>query len=458
MALIDSLATTEELAKLFSDQSLIAAMLEFEVALARVQSRLGIVPGAAAEKIAAIAKPESFDGASLSRESLRSGTPGIPLVKALRKLVSAVDSDAANFVHWGATTQDVVDTALILVLKRARLGFEANLARLEKSLRELAEKHAGTVMLGRTLGQPAPPTTLGLKAAGWLGSISRARASLNRDFAAAFVVQFGGGSGTLAFLGDKGVAVARGLAGELGLEYPEAPWHAHRDRLASLMCACGVLAGTLGKMARDISLLSQAEVGELAESNDADRGGSSTMPHKQNPIGCVLTLAAAHRVPGLVATFLFGMTQEHERGIGNWQVEWPTVAGIVQSTGVAIESMAEVAEGLSVDAPRMRANVDATRGTVFAEKAMMLLAPRLGRDAAQSLLAEAAKDAAEQHRNLSEILAEIPDIAGYLGRIALGELETPELYLGSADKFREALLARAETKSPPKRSLNPEKE
>jgi 3-carboxy-cis,cis-muconate cycloisomerase len=224
------------------------------------------------------------------------------------------------------------------------------------------------------------------------------------------------------------------------------------------MCACGVLAGTLGKMARDISLLSQAEVGELAESNDADRGGSSTMPHKQNPIGCVLTLAAAHRVPGLVATFLFGMTQEHERGIGNWQVEWPTVAGIVQSTGVAIESMAEVAERLSVVAPRMRANVDATRGTVFAEKAMMLLAPRLGRDAAQSLLAEAAKDAAEQHRNLSEILAEIPDIAGYLGRIALGELETPELYLGSADKFREALLARAETKSPPKRSLNPEKE
>jgi 3-carboxy-cis,cis-muconate cycloisomerase len=439
--LIDCLATTDELGKLFADASVLEAMLRFEVALARVQARLGILPQTAAEKIAAAAKPEFFDTEAISRDSLRVGTPIIPLVKALRERVHAADSSAASFVHWGATSQDAADTALILLLKKAHPIFESNLSRVEKSLHGLAEKHANTVMLGRTLMQPAPPVTFGLKAAGWLGAIHRSHRRLNGSFTDALILQFGGASGTLAFLGDEGIAVGKALADELGLAYPEAPWHTQRDRLATLMCACGVLTVTLGKMARDISLLMQHEVHEVAEGVDSGRGGSSTMPHKHNPVGCVLTLAAANRVPGLVAAFLSEMIQEYERGIGGWQAEWPTVAAIIQATGLAIDSMAEVAEGLTVDSARMRSNIDATHGTVFAEKALMILAPHLGRDAAHKLLESATAEAVAQGRRLSEVLAEKPEIKRHLDSKTLGDLENPELYLGVAEDFRTRLLS-----------------
>ncbi len=448
MALIDSLATTERLAKLFSDESVLDAMLQFESALARVEARLGIIPRAAAEKIAAAAQSKFFDAASITAESLRAGTPSIPVVKALRKRVHSEDPKAASFVHWGATSQDVADTALILLLQKAQSDFESQLSALEKSLRTLAEKHSDTVMLGRTLLQPAPPITFGLKVAGWLGSIHRARKHLTASFGETLILQFGGASGTLAMLGDKGIEAGQALAGELKLNYPPAPWHTHRDRLATLMCACAVLTGALGKMARDISLLSQSEVGEVSEAVVDARGGSSTMPHKQNAIGCVTTLAAAHRVPGLVATFLFGMTQEHERAVGGWQAEWPTVASIIQATGLAIESMAEVASGLQVDTERMRANIGGTRGVIFAERAMMLLAPHLGREAALKLLEKASKDATSTNRTLSELLADIPEITRLLDAEALRELEIPENYLGLAEEFRKALLVNDVTTSP----------
>jgi 3-carboxy-cis,cis-muconate cycloisomerase len=231
------------------------------------------------------------------------------------------------------------------------------------------------------------------------------------------------------------------LANELKLRCPDAPWHTQRDRLATLMCACGVLTGSLGKMARDISLLMQTEVAETAEPGGEGRGGSSTMPHKRNPIGCALTLAAAERVPGLVATFLSCMVQEHERGIGGWQAEWPTVAAIVQSTGLAIASMAEVAEGLTVDAGRMRANIEATHGAVFAERATMMLGAKLGRDVAHKILQDASKKSAKQKRRLSEVLAEIPEVTSHLDARKLRGLEDPTEYLGSAETFRKALLA-----------------
>ncbi|MGH9529302.1 MAG: lyase family protein, partial [Terriglobales bacterium] len=265
MRLIDCLTTTDQLAQLFSDESVLRSMLDFESALARAGARAGIVPRSAAETIAAAAKPEFFDAGAISRDSLLSATPAVPVVKALRERVRASDAAAASFVHWGATSQDVADTALVLLLKEAHPVLESDLSRLEKALRRLAEKHSGTVMLGRTLMQPAPPVTFGLKAAGWLGAIRRSHEELNQSFAAATILQFGGASGTLALLGDKGIAVGQALAAELGLAYPEAPWHTHRDRLGALMCACGVLTGSLGKMARDISLLMQDEVAEVAE-------------------------------------------------------------------------------------------------------------------------------------------------------------------------------------------------
>jgi 3-carboxy-cis,cis-muconate cycloisomerase len=440
MPLIDGLATTAPLAELFSDESLLRAMLDFEVALARVQAQAGMIPEAAANAIASSAQPALFDVNTLTRDTLRAGTPGIPLVKALTERVRVGNPTAAGYVHWGATSQDVADTALVLVLKKAQTILEADLMRAEEALRRLSGQYAHTVMLGRTLLQGGPPITFGLKAAGWLGSIHRSRARLNAAFAEGLVLQFGGASGTLAALGNRGLEIAQALAKELGLTLPDAPWHTHRDRLAALMCACGVLTGSLGKIARDISLLMQGEVAEVAEPAAAGRGGSSTMPNKRNPIGSSITLAAAHRVPGMVSSFLAAVIQEHERATGGWQSESPTIAGIMQATGLAAESMAEVLEGLTVDPAQMRANLDATKGVIFAERAMMLLAPHLGRDVAHKLVEQAARQSLEQKRHLRDVLGEMPEVARLLDRATLENLEVPEEYLGMADTFRVRLL------------------
>ena len=437
--LIESLATTEPLADVFSDRSILRAMLDFEVALARVEARFDVIPREAAEVIAQAANPDLFDAPDLAREALRAGTPAIPFVKALTERVRSTDRKAARFVHWGATSQDVVDTAFVLLLKQARPLLEADHVRLDDALRNLSEQHKDTVMLGRTLLQPAPPVTFGLKAAGWMAAAQRGWTRIASRFVEALLLQFGGASGTLASLGDKGVAVGRALAEELDLPYPDAPWHTHRDRLAALVAACGVDTGSLGKMARDISLLMQSEVGEAAEPGGDGRGGSSAMPHKHNPIACSLTLAAAHRVPGLVAAFLSSMVQEHERGVGGWQAEWPTVAAVVQATGLAVASMAEVAEGLSVDPARMRANIEATRGVIFAERVVMMLGASLGRDAAHKLLEEATRQSVAQNRRLIEVLEEIPEITRAIPLDVLRTLDTPEDYLGAAEEFRKRL-------------------
>ncbi len=440
MPLIDSLATTAPLAELFSDRSILEAMLAFEVALARVQARAGIIPEEAANAIAA-ATATDFDAESLSHDALRAGTPSIPFVKALTEKVRAKNSSAAGYVHWGATSQDVADSALMLVLKRAQTILEADLIRAEEALSRLSDQHAHTVILGRTLLQPGPPITFGLKAAGWLGAIQRNRARLIDSFKEALILQFGGASGTLAALGDRGLEIAQSLARELGLTCPDAPWHTHRDRLAALMCACGVQTGVLGKIARDISLLMQGEIAEVAEPSAPGRGGSSTMPHKRNPIGCSLTLAAAQRVPGMVSSFLSIMVQEHERAVGGWQAEWPLVSGIIQTTGLAAASMAETLEGLTVDPVRMRANIDATQGVIFAERAMMLLAPQLGRDVAHRLLEEAVRKCTEQKRRLREVLGDMPEVTRLLDSETLDKLEAPEEYLGVADALRARLLS-----------------
>jgi 3-carboxy-cis,cis-muconate cycloisomerase len=263
---------------------------------------------------------------------------------------------------------------------------------------------------------------------------------VNGSFDEALLLQLGGATGTLAALGEQGIAVAEALASEIGLRYPDAPWHAHRDRLAALVCDLGVYVGSLGKMARDVSLLMQGEVAEAAEPGGAGRGGSSTMPHKHNPTACALALAAAGRVPGLVAAFLAGMPQEHERGLGGWHAEWPSVVGVVQACGLAAVSMAEVAEGLRVDKARMRKNLHSTNGAVFAEQAMMLLAPALGRDAAHRLLEEAVRRAVQEERSLAEVLLETPAVTDAVGEESIRDLATPESYLGSADELRRRLL------------------
>lgn len=440
MGLISSLTITGPLANLFSDDSILQAVLRFEAALARAEAACNVIPESAAKAIAQAAQAVNFSAETIAREARLSATPAVPLVKALREFVRKKNPEGASFVHWGATSQDVCDTAMVLLLKEAQPILEADLLRIESSLRRLSDEHVHTAMLGRTLLQAAGPITFGLKAAAWLAAIHRGRMQMNAAFNQALVLQFGGATGTLAALGNEGLKVSQKLAEELGLACPEAPWHTHRDRLATLLCACGVLTGSLGKMARDLALLMQTEIGEAAEAAHTGRGGSSTMPHKHNPVGCVEALASVSRVPALVSSFLSGMVQEHERGVGNWQAEWPITADVIQATGAAAAAMVEVTEGLIIDPARMRANIDATQGAVFAERIMFLLAPKIGHENAQKVLEAALAASRQQKRKLSESLTQIPGITEYLDAAILRSLEDPEQYLGVAEEFRKRLL------------------
>jgi 3-carboxy-cis,cis-muconate cycloisomerase len=437
--LLDGLGTTDAFADEFSDRRVLAAMLQFEVALARAEARVGVIPALSIDAIAAAAADlDAFDPVAIAAAARSSGTIAIGFVERLTARVKELDAASAGYVHWGATSQDVTDTALVLCLARARPLLERHHEGLATALRALSDRHAGTVMVGRTLLQPAPPVTFGLKAAGWYAACERGWARVGSGFDEAIVLQCGGASGTLAALGDRGLDVAAELGRELDLRVPDAPWHAHRDRLAALLTACGVYVATLGKIATDVSLLMQAEVGEAAEPG----GGSSTMPQKRNPAGCAIAIAAATRVPGLVASFLSGMLQQHERGVGGGHAEAPTVAAIVQATGAAVSAIQEVAENLRVDPARMRANIAATGGAVFAERAMMLLAPSLGREAARELVGRASREAIAGGRGFSESLAAFPEVSQRLTPADLATLDNPEAYLGVAERLRLRLLTR----------------
>lgn len=435
--LIGCLTTTDALAALFGDDSVLQAMLDFEAALARAESRCGVISAEAAEAIAGACEAPRYDPRALAVEMRRQAAMGIPVVKALTENVRESSPLSARFVHWGATTQDVTDTALVLLLGRARAILAADHERLLQTLRRISDEHAHTIMLGRTILQAAPPITFGLKVAGWYAAVRRDWARLDAAFKEAAVLEFGGASGTLAALGDKGGEVARLLGEELQLAVPEAPWHTHRDRLAAVVADCAIYTGALGKIARDAVLLIQQEVGEAEE---VGGGGSSAMPHKRNPSSFAITLACANRTPGLVADFLAGMVQEHERGIGGLHAEWMTIAGVVESTGSALNAMAHGMENFVVHPERMTANIRATRGLVFSERVMMQIAAATGRDAAHALLSEASRLAVERDIPLAVAISLMPDIAELLTPEQIAALDVPEDYLGSAEEFRRALL------------------
>jgi 3-carboxy-cis,cis-muconate cycloisomerase len=357
--LLESLATTEALAGAFSDAALLDGMLRFEAALARAQAQTGLVPASVPDAIAAV-PVDAFDAAAIAQAARTSGTIAIAFVQTLVARVQAIAPDAARFVHYGATSQDVTDTAMALCLHRASDIVANDHQRLAAALRALSDRHRDTLMLGRTLMQPAAPITFGLKAANWFGGAMRAYASMDDAFAHARVVQFGGPAGTLAAFGSAGPALGERIASELNLSWSGAPWHTERDRLATLVTSCAVYTGALAKIARDVSLLMQFEVGEAAEPG----GGSSSMPHKRNPSACALILAAATRVPALTAAFLSAVPQEHERGLGGWHAEGLTLAEVVQGTGSALAAAAGMMESLEVRPDRMRRNLEATRGMV----------------------------------------------------------------------------------------------
>ena len=442
--LVDALVTTEALDAVFGDAMVLWALLGAEAALARVQAAHGVIPASAAEAVAKAAVAAEFDAGALAREARTSATIVIPLVAALTARVEAIDPEAARYVHWGATSQDIVDTAMSVLIECAGHQLQRDHAVLAARLRELSDAHADTVMLGRTLLQPAPPITFGLKAAGWYASLCRSWARLAHAWHDAARIQLGGAAGTLAALGDRGPEILDAMGNDLGgplmlLPSAAAPWHTARDRHAALVSACAIYGGVLGKMARDVSLLMQFEVGEVCEAG----GGSSTMPHKQNPSGCSRTLAAAARLPGLAATMLTGLVQEHERAVGAWQAEWPVITEALQATGAALEAMRIVMAGLTVDPQRMRANIDATRGAIFAERVMLLAAPTLGRARARELVQDALARSQASGRTLGDAVRSHAELAPAVGAEALPTLDDPRAYLGAAETLRQRLLASA---------------
>jgi 3-carboxy-cis,cis-muconate cycloisomerase len=424
-----------------SDASLVSAMLRVEVALARAEAAIGLIPARAVDAIEQSANAADYDLGALATEAASAGNLAIPLVRQLTEHVARIDADSARYVHWGATSQDIIDTAMVLQLRDATAIVLASLERAADAAAALAKGHATTVMAGRTWLQHATPITFGLKAAGWMSALDRARAQVRDALALARVLQLGGASGTLAAFGDRGMDVARAMAAELELSVPETPWHSSRDRVATLACALGVATGAMGKIARDISLLAQTEVAEAFEPSGDGRGGSSTMPQKRNPVGSAVVLAASLRVPALVATVLAAMPQEHERALGGWQAEWDTIPALVRLAAGAARHTAETLGGLEVDAARMRANADLTRGVSLAESVSMALAEHIGKFDAHRTIGGAARRAIAEDRSLAAVLVEMPEVTRYLNRAEIERRLQPESYLGAAEQLVHDALA-----------------
>lgn len=429
-----------------SDQAWLQAMLDTEAALARALEQAGLAAPGAGAAVTAAARAEAFDAAELGRQAALTGNPVPALVRELTRILPPGPGGA---VHQGATSQDIIDTAAMLLARSALDAIGADLAATADCCAGLAAAHRDTLMIGRTLLQQAVPVTFGLVAAGWLTALDEAGEGIARVRAERLAVQFGGAAGTLASLGDDGPAVARLLAGELGLALPVLPWHTDRSRIVEVAAACAGVSAALAKIARDVTLLAQSEVGEVREGGGPGgerRGGSSAMPHKQNPVAAIAILGCTRRVPGLAATLIAAAEQEHQRAAGAWHAEWEPFADLLRVTGSAAAWAADLTGGLVVDPARMRANLDATRGLPLAERVAGLLAPALGRAAAHDLVARASAHAVAVGGTLREALLGVPELAGWMDGAGItgAQVEAaldPAGYLGSAGAFTDAALA-----------------
>jgi 3-carboxy-cis,cis-muconate cycloisomerase len=444
------------------DEAWLAAMLDTEAALARALERAGLAAVGAGAVVTEAARPGGFDADELGRAAAETGNPVTALVRAL---TAAVPAEAAWAVHQGATSQDIIDTAMMLMARQVLDEILADLSAAAAAAAALAGAHRDTIMIGRTLLQQAVPVTFGLVAAGWLTAIDEARQGLQRIRGQRLAVQFGGAAGTLASLGDHGPRVRELLAEELGLASPVLPWHTDRLRIIELAAALAGACGVLGKIARDVTLLAQSEVAEVREgpsgaggfssagagaagggaSSGGRRGGSSAMPHKRNPVAAVAILGCTRQAPGLLATLTACAEQEHQRAAGAWHAEWEPVAGLLRLTGSAASWAAELLAGLEVDAGRMRANLDRAGGLPLAESAAAALAPALGPLPAHDLVADASATAIATGRGLREVLSS-PDLAARLeaAGITMDQIDAaldPARYLGSAAVFTDQALA-----------------
>ncbi|MGH9246611.1 MAG: 3-carboxy-cis,cis-muconate cycloisomerase [Acidimicrobiales bacterium] len=430
------LSSTAAMREAVSGRAWLRAMLDAEAALAAACVTAGLVPHDAAAAIREACAADRFDVASIAAEATSGGNPVIPLVRHLR---AAVPDSAADFVHYGATSQDILDTALVLVVRRAWSVIDTDLLTAARELAALAAAHRHTVMAARTLLQQALPTTFGLKAAGWLVALVDARGSARAACHDRLRAQLGGGAGTLAAFGTHGLDVVAAFAAALDLPAPALPWPTARGRIGEIGGSLAVLAGTCAKIALDVGLLAQTEVGEARESSGAGRGGSSTLPHKQNPVGVAAVRAAHRHALGHAQVLLGAIDHEHERALGAWHAEWEAVSALLLATGAAVHGTANMVGGLEVDAGRMAANLEITGGLVMAEAVVGALAPGIGRRRARELVEAAARRSIERRAPLREELVKDQEIAARLDSESVDRLLEPTNYLGAYD----ALIDRA---------------
>jgi 3-carboxy-cis,cis-muconate cycloisomerase len=423
------------------DVAYLQHMLDFEAALARAEAATGVIPASAAGPIEKACKASSFDLAALAEAAARSGNLAIPLVKALTADVARTDADAARYVHWGATSQDMIDTASMLTLRAGIDALLGDIGRAVVGFASLARQHRDTAVVARTWLQHALPMPFGLKLAQYAAALHRSRLRLQRLRSETLALQFGGAAGTLAALGDKGLLVAERLAQELDLPLPEAPWHTHRDRIAEAGSVLAIVAGTCGKIARDIQLMMQTDVAEAFEPSGEGRGGSSTMPHKRNPVAAATALAAATMAPGLAATIFAAQVQDHERSAGPWHAEWPTLPSLLLVTSGALAAIVDIAKGLEVDVARMRVNLDATHGLIMAEAVTMALAEKIGKSEAHHLVEAASKEAVAEKKGLRDVLTRDARVTAHLSADQLAKLFDPMAYQGISQALIDRLLA-----------------
>jgi 3-carboxy-cis,cis-muconate cycloisomerase len=428
------------------DVAYLQHMLDFEAALARAETATGVIPASAAGPIAKACKASAFDLAALAEAAAPSGNLAIPLVKVLTAEVAKADADAARYVHWGATSQDVIDTAGMLTLRAAIDALLPDLDRAIAGFAKLARQHRNTAAVARTWLQHALPMPFGLKLAEYAAALHRSRKRLQRLRNDGLALQFGGAAGTLAALGEKGLLVAERLAQELKLPLPDAPWHTHRDRIAEAASVFAMLTGTCGKIARDVSLLMQTDVAEAFEPSGKGRGGSSTMPHKRNPVAAATALAAATMAPNLAATIFAAQVQDHERSAGPWQAEWPTLPSLLLVTSGALAAIVDIAGGLEVDVARMRVNLDATGGLIMAEAVTMALAEKIGKGEAHHLVEAASKKAVTDKTGLREVLTKDPKVTAHVSADKLAKLFEPMAYQGASQALIDRLLASLDAK------------
>jgi 3-carboxy-cis,cis-muconate cycloisomerase len=429
--------TSPAMDAIFAPAAHVRHMLAFEAALARAEGVAGVIPAAAVEPII-LACREDFDSAALDAEAAIAGTPAIPLVRLLRARLAG---DAADYVHWGATSQDVIDSAAMLQMRSGLELLIADLLAIGARCAALAQEHRWTLQAGRTLLQHALPITFGLKVARWLALVSRQIGALRQVRDQSLALQFGGAAGTLAALGVAGPRVAELLAAELGLPLPDMPWHAERDRIAAIAAAVGIAAGSAAKIAHDIALLAQTEVGEATEAPAPGKGGSSALPHKRNPVDAMQALAAARLAAGTLPVVLSALAHEHERAVGGWQAEWAAIPDLFRYASGAIAYTRQAVQGLQIDAQRMRANLDLSNGLIMAESLTLALAAQIGRSEARRIVETISDQARNAGISLRQAAHYSTRISAALSSDAIDQALDPAAYLGSADALIDRALA-----------------